>query len=138
MAAENLFETLPREARDSLRALPVVLHRLQEDAQRLRAQYNDLQQALSEAPGGGTSDAYTEVRETRDATHAKLTEAVGALETIRLNLLRLHAGSATVEGLTTHLNIAADVSAEVERLLAAREEIDRHLQFPREIASTPA
>ncbi len=138
MAAENLFETLPKETRESLRELPVILHRLQEDAQRLRAQYNDLQQALTEAPDGGTSDAYAEVRETRDSIHAKLTEAVTALETVRLNLLRLHAGSATVEGLTTHLNIAADVSAEVERLLAAREEIERHLQFPREIASTPA
>ncbi|HEY5219531.1 MAG TPA: protein kinase [Gemmatimonadaceae bacterium] len=137
MAAENLFESLPRETRESLRELPVILRRLQEDAQRLRAQYNELQEALSEAPDGGASDAYAEVRETRDAIHAKLTEAVGALETIRLNLLRLHAGSATVEGLTTHLNIAADVSAEVERLLAAREEIERHLEFPREIATTP-
>ncbi len=138
MAAENLFETLPRETRHSLGDLPRVLHRLQEDAQLLRAQFNELQEALSAAPDGGTSDAYAEVRDTRDAIHGKLTDAVAALETIRLNLLRLHAGSATVEGLTTHLHIAADVSAEVERLLAAREEVEHHLEFPREIASTPA
>ena len=137
MAAENLFETLPRETRESLHDLPVILRRLQDDAQKLRAQYNDLNEALSDAPDGGTSDAYAEVRETRDMIHGKLTEAVSALETVRLNLLRLHAGSATVQGLTTHLNIAADVSAEVARLLAAREEIERHLQFPREIATTP-
>ncbi len=138
LAAENLFETLPRETRQSLDDLPAVLRRLQRDAQLLRAQYNELQEALSAASDGGTSDAYADVRATRDAVHANLTDAVGALETIRLNLLRLHAGSATVEGLTTHLNIAAEVSREVERLLAAREEIEQHLEFPREIASTPA
>ena len=38
------------------------------------------------------------LRAERDIVHARLGEAVGALETIRLNLLRLHAGSATVEG----------------------------------------
>lgn len=137
LAAENLFETLPRETRESLRDLPPILHRLQEDAQRLRSQYSDLQDALSAAPDGGTSDSYAAVRDTRDAVQRQLTEAVTALETIRLNLLRLHAGSVTVEGFTTHLHLAAEMSAEVERLLAAHEEIDAHLQFPREIASTP-
>jgi len=138
LAAEHLFETLPRETRAALGNLPRVLTRLQDDAQRLRAQYNELQEALAAAPDGGAAEAYADIRAMRDTIHDKLTEAVGALETIRLNLLRLHAGSATVEGLTTHLNIAAEVSREVERLLAARDEIERHLAFPREIASTPA
>ena len=138
LAAENLFETLPKETRLALGDLPKVLDRLQHDAQLLRAQYNELQEALSEAPDGGASEAYADVRATRDAIHDKLTDTVGALETIRLNLLRLHAGSATVDGLTTHLNIAAEVSREVERLLAAREELEHHLEFPREIATTPA
>ena len=138
LAAENLFETLPKATRSALGDLPDVLRRLQHDAQLLRAQYNELQEALADAPAGGTADAYADVRATRNMIHVKLTDAVGALETIRLNLLRLHAGSATVEGLTTHLNIAAEVSREVERLLAARDEIERHLAFPREIAGTPA
>jgi eukaryotic-like serine/threonine-protein kinase len=138
LAAESLYETLPREARESLRALPALLRRLQDDARTLRAQFNELQDALADASEAGLSPAYAGVRESRDDVHARLTQVVSALETIRLNLLRLHAGSATVEGLTTHLDIAADVSAEVQRLLAAREEIERHLEFPREIASTPA
>lgn len=137
MAAEHLFESLPKETRESLRDLPVILRRLQEDAQKLRAQYNELNEALSEAPDGGTSDGYAGVRDARDVIHTKLSDAVSALETVRLDLLRLHAGSATIEGVTTHLNIVADVSAEVERLLAAREEIEQHLHFPREIATTP-
>lgn len=137
LAAENLYETLPRDTRQSLGDLPRVLKRLQDDAQRLRAQYNELQEAINAAPDGGTSDAYREVRASRDAVHAKLTEAVGALETIRLNLLRLHAGSATVEGLTTHLHLASEVSEQVARLLAAREEVERAIDYPREIATTP-
>jgi hypothetical protein len=69
--------------------------------------------------------------------HDKLTAAVGALETIRLNLLRLHAGSAVVEGLTTHIGLAEEVSAEIERMVLAREEIDASLRFPRELEPTP-
>jgi hypothetical protein len=62
---------------------------------------------------------------------------VAALETIRLNLLRLHAGQSSVENLTTHLALAAEVSEEVERLVAAHEEIKETLRFPRETAATP-
>ena len=68
---------------------------------------------------------YADLRAARDAVHAKLGEAVGALETIRLNLLRLHAGSVTVAGFTTHLGLAAAVSDDVERLIAAQEEVEQ-------------
>jgi hypothetical protein len=63
---------------------------------------------------------------------------VGTLETLRLGLLRLHAGSATVEGFTTHLDIAAEVSTQVSRLIAAHQDVEQSLKFPREIAATPA
>ena len=56
---------------------------------------------------------------------------------IRLDLLRLHAGSATVESVTTHLDLAAEVSAEVERLIAAHSEVADVLKFPRTPAATP-
>ena len=54
-----------------------------------------------------------------------------------MNLLRLHAGSATVEGLTTHIGLAVEVSAEVERLIAAQEEVEARLRFPRQGEPTP-
>jgi len=73
----------------------------------------------------------------RDVLHAKLGDAVGALETIRLNLLRLHAGATTVESVTTHLGLAAEVSEEIERLIAAHGEVERTLKFPRTPATTP-
>jgi hypothetical protein len=137
MAAENLYGSLPKEMRSALGDLPDLLRRLQGDAQMLRKRHDDLQEVLAEAGDAGSSDAYDDLRADRDAVHAKLGDAVGALETIRLNLLRLHAGSGTVEGLTTHIGLAAEVSAEVERMLAAQEEVEQGLAFPRETATTP-
>ena len=136
MAAEQLFESLPKDARAALGDLPAVLHRLQNDAQRLRSRYDELHEAIGQS-GPGNSEDYGSLRTERDLAHEKLGEAVGALETIRLNLLRLHAGSATVEGLTTHIALAVEVSAEVERMIAARDEVEARLNFPRAIELTP-
>ena len=137
MAAEQLFESLPKEARAALGDLPAVLHRLQGDAQTLRARYDELHEALTQAGAAAATSDYESLREERDLVHARLGDAVGALETIRLNLLRLHAGSATVEGLTTHIGLALEVSVEVERLIAAHVEIDERLRFPRRTEPTP-
>ena len=137
MAAEQLFESLPKATRTAVGDVPAILKRLQDDAQSLRRRYDDLQEALAAAGDVAESEGYADVRSARDEIHSRLGEAVGALETIRLNLLRLHAGSASVESLTTHLGIAAEVSEQVERLIAAHEEVDRSLRFPREIATTP-
>ena len=54
-----------------------------------------------------------------------------------MNLLRLHAGSATVEGLTTQIGLAVEVSEEIERLIAAQGEAERILMFPRQAPLTP-
>jgi serine/threonine-protein kinase len=137
MAAEQLYESLPKEQRQALGDLPALLRRLQDDAQFLRKRYEDIKEALSDAGDSAASSQYSEMRDIRDEIHAKMSETVGALETIRLNLLRLHAGSATVEGLTTHLGVAAEVSEAVERLIAAHEEMERGLKFPRDIAPSP-
>ncbi|HEY5491009.1 MAG TPA: serine/threonine-protein kinase, partial [Gemmatimonadaceae bacterium] len=138
MAAENLYESLPKAARDELGALPALLRRLQDDAQVLRRHAGELQEVLSDAGEAAATAAYEPVTRDRDAVQAKLAETVGALETIRLNLLRLHAGSLTVVGLTTHIGLALDVSAEVERMLAAQSEVEHVLRFPREVALTPS
>ena len=136
LAAEQLFESLPRETRRELAVLPDVLHRLQEDAQLLRKKHDELNDAVASSTPGTAE--YTQVKVMRDEMHAKLGETVATLETIRLNLLRLHAGAGSVQSLTTHLGIAAEVSAAVERLVLAHEEVDRTLKFPRAIAPSPA
>ena len=58
MAAEQLYETLPKETRRELRDLPDVVHRLEQDAQRMRARFEELQEALADVDGGhsGTPD----------------------------------------------------------------------------------
>jgi len=132
MAAEQLFESLPKETRQELGDLPALLGRLQNDAQLLRKHYTGLQEAIADLGDDASAPQHAGLRADRDAVHAKLGDAVGALETIRLNLLRLHAGAATVAGLTTHLGLAAEVSEEVERLIAAREETERILKPPRQ------
>ncbi len=137
MAAEQLFDSLPKASRQSLGDLPGLLQRLQLDAQRLRQRYTELQEVLADAGDAATGERYLEIRTARDAVRAKLADAVGALETIRLSLLRLHAGSATVAGLTTHLGLAAEVSAGVERLISAQGEVERSLLLPRAVPLTP-
>jgi len=131
MAAERLFESLPRATRDALGDLPAVLLRLQDGAQQLRHHLEGLQDAMNDAGESAASSAYDGMRHDRDAIQASLGETVAALETIRLNLLRLHAGSESVAGFTTHIGLAADVSAEVERMLAAQDDVERLLHAPR-------
>jgi hypothetical protein len=135
LAAEQLFESLPKASQKALGDLPAVLARLQKDAQALRARYESLQEALA---GKVAADPeYDDLRTMRDEMHARLGDAVGSLETMRLGLLRLHAGSQTVEGLTTHLGIAAEVSAQVSRLVSAHQDVERSLRFPAQPAPTP-
>jgi len=64
----------------------------------------------------------------RDKAGERLARAVSALETIRLQLLRLHAGAGSVDALTQDLSHAVDVSEEIEHLLSAREEVDALLE----------
>lgn len=123
LAAEGLFERLPRETQRSLHDLPPLLERLHGDAQRLRRRHDELQDALHHAGPDAADERYAPLREERDHVHERLRQAVAALETIRLGLLRLHAGSLSLEGLTTHVGQAIEVAAGVDRLLAAQGEV---------------
>ena len=137
LAAEQLYERLPKATRQALGDLPSVLERLQRSAQLLRTRHEELTSAIEVQHRGDSPADLEMLREERDVVHDKLTAAVSALETVRLNLLRLHAGSAAVEGLTTHIGIAQEVSDEIERMVAARTEIDASLRFPRRLEPTP-
>jgi hypothetical protein len=136
LATEQLYESLPRDTRLALGDLPAVVRRLQDDAQALRRRHEQLQEALSGAEA--TTPEFDDLRAMKEQMHARLGEAVGTLESLRLGLLRLHAGSITVDGLTTHVDLAAEVSAQVARLVSARDEVEGVLRFPREVAPTPA
>jgi len=137
MAAEQLFEQLPRETRQQLRELPDVVRRLEQDAQKMRQRLEELNDALGtqgEGSRGGDVALGTrhdriraDLETERNLVHTRLADAVKALETIRLNLLRLHAGSGSVQSLTTDLGLAREVAGEINLLLEGRREIEREL-----------
>ena len=136
MAAEQLFEQLPRETRRELRELPDVVRRLENDAQRMRPLLEELNDALGGPGGKDREDPAAGARHDRivadlvaerDLVQRRLGDAVKALETIRLNLLRLHAGAGSVQRLSTDLGLARDVAMEINLLLEGHREVDRDL-----------
>ncbi len=136
MAAEQLYEDLPKETRRELRDLPDVVHRLEEDAQRMRARLEELQEALSDAGQRGDPNPAIAVRRDRivkdlnaerELVQQRLKDAVAALETIRLNLLRLHAGTGSVQSLTTDLGLAREIARDIGAQVDAYREIESAL-----------
>ncbi len=140
MAAEQLFEQLPRATRHQLHELPEIVHRLEGDAQKMRARLEELNDALGgkgdEGRGKGGEETAIGTRHDRimadltverDLVHKRLADAVKALETIRLSLLRLHAGSGSVQHLSTDLGLAREVALDINRLLEGQREVDREL-----------
>ena len=140
MAAERLFEELPKETREELRELPEVLKRLEHDAGRMRARLEELNDALQGAEERGRLSGQiagdikekrdrvvTDLENERELVQRRLKDAVAALETIRLNLLKLHAGAGSVQSLTTDLTLAREAAQEVELLLQSHKEIEEAL-----------
>ena len=128
MAASELFASLPRETRRELADVPRIIESLQRDAELLRTHHQRLQDALADAGEEATDAKYADVRRMRDELGERHKEVVSTLERMRLDLLRLHAGALTVDGVTTQMGLAGDVAQEVRRLLAARGEVERVLR----------
>ncbi|MBM4184115.1 MAG: hypothetical protein FJ207_07780 [Gemmatimonadetes bacterium] len=72
----------------------------------------------------------------REAADRRRTEVVAALEAIRLQLLRLHAGVGSVEGMTADLGSAKELTAQ---LVEASRTVDEALAVgrPRRSGHTP-
>ena len=140
MAAERLFEELPKAVRKQLKDLPSVVGRLEQDAQAMRQRVEGLNSLLGDVGGDGRSGSAApglgarrehvaeDLERAREAAQVRLQEAVASLETIRLDLLRMHAGAAQVEGITQNLSKAGEIAADIERLLEAQAEVERALQ----------
>ena len=62
--------------------------------------------------------------EQRRAATASLSSSVAALEGIRLDLLRLHAGASDLAPLTTLIDAARVLGEDVSRLAAAQREVE--------------
>ena len=134
LAAGKLYAGLPKATQKELRDLPGVVKQLEGDARRMRRRLDELNDAVGAAdrPRGAASDdlaarrdrVLAELREERDLVQQRLADAVAALETIRLNLLKLHAGSGSVAAVTTDLGLAREVAREVDLLLSAQREVE--------------
>jgi serine/threonine-protein kinase len=73
-------------------------------------------------PSGSADAEVLAARKKAAATH--LGESVAALEGIRLDLLRLHAGAADLAPLTTLMDAARLVGEDLHRLAEAQREAD--------------
>jgi len=98
--AEQLFLALPADQRQRLGDVPALVAKLEADALALRE--------------GGEEPHATE----------RLSATVAALETLRLDLLRLHAGNVTLDELTQDIEAAEQVRLEIDRHLEAAREAD--------------
>jgi serine/threonine-protein kinase len=95
LAALDLFAALPADVRQQLGNLPDVVRALEEQVQTLR----------------------------NNGQAGELREALGALETIRFDLLRLQGGATTLAGLTADLGAARQIGDRVDALLAGPREV---------------
>jgi len=119
VAAGELFAALPKPYREQLAELPAMVAALEARAAEARAEI----ELIGSLAAAGSSDAGAlEVR--RAAASSHLAESVAALEGIRLDLLRLHAGASDLAPLTTLIDAARVLGDDVNRLADARREAE--------------
>ncbi len=118
--ALGLFKALPRPQQRRLTAVGETIERLAKEAVRLRARDADLASAIAAtgAPDeAGRDMVRREFEQERAVVAHQLAETLAALDTLRLDLLRLRAGTATPEGLTAALEVVRRVGRDVDAVL---------------------
>ena len=120
VAASELFAALPKEYREQLSELPAIVTSLEARAAEARA---EMEVVAAMAPSGSTDADVLAARKKAAATH--LAESVAALEGLRLDLLRLHAGAGDLQPLTTLMDAARVIGEDLGRLAEAQQEAER-------------
>ena len=135
VAASELFSALPKEYREQLADLPSIVDALEARAAEARAEMEVVAALVPNESGGPDVLAAR-----RKAAADHLAESVAALEGIRLDLLRLHAGANDLGPLTTLIDAARLIGEDVSRLAEAQREVDDALgrRPGAERAPTPA
>ncbi len=144
MAAEGMFDELSKDAKKMLSDVPDVLKNLESHAGAMRAQIKLLDasiedvQSASERPGtrAHQESLAADLRAARAAAEQRLSDIVTALDTLRLDILRLRAGQGSAESITQDLDVARALGEDVDRLIAGASEVDASLQRP-DHAHTP-
>jgi serine/threonine-protein kinase len=119
VAASELFAALPKAYREQLADLPAIVEALEARAAEARAEAEVIAALV---PSGSADADVLAARKKAAATH--LGESVAALEGIRLDLLRLHAGAADLAPLTTLLDAARVAGEDLRRLAEAQREAE--------------
>ena len=135
MAVDALFDALPKASRERLKELPDTVRVLEIQVAKMRLRVDELNDALARIEpanpatrGGEKRDQLgRELVATRDAAKERMQQAVSALESIRLDLLRLTAGAGSIEGVTADLANARDVGESVRLLVDAQGDVAKLL-----------
>jgi hypothetical protein len=142
-AAEALYKALPSAQRKDLKQLPEQVAYLSTQAAAMRARLEELDDLIAQADPDTLFDAKPagdggagELRKARDLWATQLRDTVSLLESLRLGLLRLHAGSAVPNELTAELDAARELRARLSLLNVAQIEVDEVLPRHRPAPST--
>lgn len=127
VAAGELYAALPKAYREQLTELPAMVAALEGRAAEARAEVDVVAALAASAPG---DEEVLAAR--RRAASDRLAETVAALEGIRLDLLRLHAGASDLAPLTTLIDAARVLGDDVNRLAEARREVEARAE-PRHV-----
>jgi len=118
VAAAELFAAMPSAYREQLDELPAIVASLEAQAAEARAEM----EVVAAMAASGSDAAVLAAR--RAAAKDRLAESVAALESIRLDLLRLHAGASDLAPLTTLMDAARRVGDDLNRLAEAQREVE--------------
>lgn len=116
VAAADLFTALPTAYRAQLSELPATVEALEAQAAAARAEIEMLGSLASTGAGAQVLAAR------RANASSQLTRSVAALESIRLDLLRLHANAGDLAPLTTLIDAARLIGEDLNRLADASRE----------------
>src|ERR1043166_4118663 len=119
-AVHELFAALPTSYRAHVGDLPAVGERLMTEAAHLRPEVDRLEGIRMQAPPEETKIIDPTLAEVR----TRLGTTVGALERMRLELLRLHGGTTDLRPLTTSLDLAREMVDNLVRLRESEDEVE--------------
>ncbi len=126
LAADQLFAALPQGLQRQLGDVPALVKTLEASATGLRRSIDDLE-AVGVGGGSSGDDGRSQLIEVRRAAELRYAEVIGALERIRMQLIRLAAGARETPELTDVLAAARRLESEMGRSVAGRDSMRRVL-----------
>lgn len=138
LAADQLFAALPPALQADLGDVPGLLKALEQQATALRTSIDELEAAGigSDSTGDPDRQALSELRRATEKRHG---DVIGALERVRLQLIRVAAGASQAPELTEVLLAARRLESDLSRSVAGQDSVRRLLGKPRHLSgATPS